>query len=155
MDNATLTKFSLTSDAFQDGQPIPTQFSCDGTDQSPALSWGEPPEGTESFALIVDDPDAPSGTFRHWGAFAIPATTRSSAAGQSIGLQAQTDFGKPGYGGPCPPKGHGVHHYRFKLLALDVPSLGLEPGLEISDLEREAEKHLLGKAELTGTFERR
>jgi len=68
MENATLAKLQLTSDAFADGQPIPTQYSCDGADHSPQLSWGEPPEGTKSFALVMDDPDAPSGTFRHWGA---------------------------------------------------------------------------------------
>src|SRR5438093_1745021 len=77
VENATFTKLSLTSGAFQDGQPIPKQYTCDGANQSPALAWGDPPQGTKSFALVIDDPDAPSGTFRHWGAYDIPASTRS------------------------------------------------------------------------------
>ena len=151
----TLTKLSLSSDAFQNGQPIPSYHTCDGANRSPPLSWGEPPEGTKSFALVVDDPDAPSGTFRHWGAFDIPASTRRVGAGQSIGAQARNDFGNAGYGGPCPPKGHGPHHYHFKLFALDVDRLGLNAEPKVADVEREAEKHALGRAELVGTYERR
>jgi Raf kinase inhibitor-like YbhB/YbcL family protein len=150
-----VTQFTLTSDAFANGQPIPAQYTCDGADQSPPLDWSEPPAGTKSFALIVDDPDAPSRTFRHWGAYDIPAAVRSIPAGQALGTQAVNDFGKPGYGGPCPPKGHGPHHYRFKLLALNVPSLGLHGQVQIGDLEREAENHLVGRGELVGTYERR
>src|SRR5690349_18723131 len=115
VDNATLTKLSLTSDAFRNGQPIPTQYSCDGANHSPALHWDEPPQGTKSFALVIDDPDAPNGTFRHWGAYDIPASARSIAAGQSIGTEVNNDKGTKGYTGPCPPKGNGVHHYHFKL----------------------------------------
>ena len=155
MDNATLAQINLRSNAFQDGNAIPAQFTCDGANQSPALMWDEPPHGTRSFALVVDDPDAPSGTFRHWGMYDIPATTRSVAAGQSVGTEVTNDFGKPGYGGPCPPKGHGPHRYRFKLMALDVDRLGLQPDAKIADIEREAEKHLVGRAQLTGTYERR
>jgi Raf kinase inhibitor-like YbhB/YbcL family protein len=155
VENATLTKLSLTSDAFQDGQLIPTQYTCDGADQSPALSWGEPPQGTKSFALVVDDPDAPSGTFRHWGVFDIPASTRSVDAGQRIGTEVTNDFGKTGYGGPCPPKGHGVHHYHFKLYALDVDRLGLGPNAKIADVEKAAKQHSIGRAELIGTYERK
>ena len=116
-----------------------------------ALQWSEPPAGTRSFALIVDDPDAPGGTFRHWGAYDIPASARS-LGGEFA--QAVNDFGKPGYGGPCPPRGHGPHRYRFKLLALDVDELNLS-GPSIAKLEAEAEKRQLGRAQLTGTFERR
>jgi Raf kinase inhibitor-like YbhB/YbcL family protein len=155
VDNATLTKLDLTSSAFQDGQPIPTQYSCDGADQSPPLSWGEPPPGTKSFALVVDDPDAPSGTFRHWGAFDIPAGTRSIAAGQSVGTQTANGFGKPGYGGPCPPKGHGAHHYHFKLFALDTDRLGVSASASIADVEKAAQQHAIGQAELIGTYERK
>ena len=120
-----LAKLDVTSAAIQDGAPIPARYTCDGDGQSPPLSWGEPPAGTKSFALVVDDPDAPSGSFRHWGVYDIPASTRSLGAGQSIGGQAVNGFGKSGYGGPCPPKGHGPHHYRFKLYALDIARLGL------------------------------
>ena len=149
-----MARFALTSTAFQNGAAIPARFTCDSADQSPPLAWGEPPTGTNSFGLVVDDPDAPGGTFRHWGAYDIPANARSIAAGREAGSHAINDFGKPGYGGPCPPKGHGPHHYRFKLFALDIASLGLQPDVKIGDLEREAEKHVVGRAELTGTYER-
>jgi Raf kinase inhibitor-like YbhB/YbcL family protein len=150
-----VAQFNLTSSAFQNGGAIPTQFTCDGAGQSPPLAWDEPPPGTKSFALIVDDPDAPSGTFHHWGAYDIPAATRSIAAGQSVGVQAVNDSGNAGYKGPCPPPGHGPHHYRFKLYALDVDRLGLATGPKIPDVEKAAQQHLVGRAELTGTYERR
>jgi Raf kinase inhibitor-like YbhB/YbcL family protein len=152
VENATLAKISLTSEAFADGQPIPVQYTCDGADQPPPLSWGEPPSGTKSFALVVDDPDAPSGIFRHWGAYNIPASARSLQAGSFA--EAVNDFGKPGYGGPCPPKGHGPHHYRLKLFALGVDRLDLA-NPKIRDMETEAEKHVIGRADLTGTYERK
>ena len=107
VENATLDKLSLTSDAFRDRQRIPVQYTCDGADQTPLLHWGEPPPGTKSFALVIDDPDAPSGTFRHWGVYDIPGSARAIDAGHPLGREAQNDFGKPGYGGPCPPKGAG------------------------------------------------
>ena len=101
---ADMAAFMLKSEAFADGATLPAQFTCDGEDQSPPLSWSEPPQGTKSFALVVDDPDAPSGTFRHWGAFNIPASTRGLPAGagnETAGdvAQARNDFGRPGYGG--------------------------------------------------------
>jgi Raf kinase inhibitor-like YbhB/YbcL family protein len=154
VDQATLVKFSLTSDAFEDGQPIPKEFTCDGADRSPALTWGEPPRGSKSFALIVDDPDAPSGLFRHWGAYDIPGATRSIGSGQSIGNQAINGFDKAGYGGPCPPPGHGTHHYHFKLYALDVAQLGLPGSPTVEQVEEEARKHAIARGELVGTYER-
>jgi Raf kinase inhibitor-like YbhB/YbcL family protein len=154
VENATLAKLSLISDAFRDGQAIPTQFTCDGANQTPAFSWGEPPSGTKSFAFVVDDPDAPSGTFGHWGVFDIPASARSIGGGQQIGAEVSNDFGKPGYGGPCPPKGHGPHRYRFKLFALDVDRLGLSPNAKVADVQGAVEKHIVSRAELTGTYER-
>ena len=153
-DKATVAGFSLASAAFRPGQPIPTEFTCDGADRSPALSWDEPPQGTRSFALVVDDPDAPSGTFRHWGAYDIPASARSIGAGQTLGTPAINDMGKPGYGGPCPPKGHGSHHYHFKLFALDTGRLDLPSGARIADVEAAASEHQIARAELTGTYER-
>jgi len=143
--------FTLTSSAFNDGKPIPAQFTCDGDDQPPPLEWSGPPAGTRSLTLVVDDPDAPSGTFRHWGAYNISASARtvSSSAAQAI-----NDFGKSGYGAPCPPKGHGLHHYRFRLLALNVDRLNLS-NPKVAELETEAEKHLVGRAQLTGTYERK
>src|SRR5690348_1581275 len=155
VENATLTKLDLTSDAFQNGQPIPVQYTCDGADQTPALHWGEPPPGTRSFALVIDDPDAPSGTFRHWGVFNIPASARSIGGGQKAGTEVTNDFGKSGYGGPCPPKGHGPHHYHFKLFALDVERLGVSPNAKVVDVENAAQKNAIAQGELIGTYERK
>jgi Raf kinase inhibitor-like YbhB/YbcL family protein len=155
VENATPTKLEVTSEAFRDGQAIPQQYSCDGTDQSPPLRWGEPPPGTKSFALVVDDPDAPGGTFRHWGVFDIPAEARSLSAGQAAGAQAVNDFGKTGYGGPCPPKGHGVHHYQFKLFALNVDRLGLDANAKVAEVENAARQRAIGQGKLIGTYERR
>lgn len=155
VDNATLTKLSLTSDAFRHGQPIPVRFTCDGADRSPALRWGDPPPATKSFALVIDDPDAPSGTFRHWGIYDIPGSTRGIAEGERIGKEVANDFGKAGYGGPCPPKGHGPHHYHFKLFALNVDRLNLGSTSKVVDVENEAEKRAIARGELIGTYERR
>ena len=152
VDNATLATLDLTSTVFQNGQAIPAQYSCDGADQPPPLAWGEPPAGTKSFALVVDDPDAPNSTFRHWGAYNIPASARSLAGSFD---EAVNDFGKPGYGGPCPPKGHGPHHYHFKLFALDADRLDLAAGAKVVEVEQQAERHALGRAELIGLYERR
>jgi Raf kinase inhibitor-like YbhB/YbcL family protein len=152
VDNATLATLDLTSTVFQNGQAIPAQYSCDGADQPPPLAWGEPPAGTKSFALVVDDPDAPNSTFRHWGAYNIPASARSLAGSFDV---AVNDFGKPGYGGPCPPEGHGPHHYHFKLFALDADRLDLAAGAKVVEVEQQAERHALGRAELIGLYERR
>jgi Raf kinase inhibitor-like YbhB/YbcL family protein len=154
-DNATIAKLALTSSDIANGQPIDTRYTCDGSDTSPALNWDEPPAGTLSFALVVDDPDAPSGLFRHWGAYDIPADTRGIDADQAIGRQAVNDFGKSGYGGPCPPPGHGPHHYHFKLFALDVDRLELGDGPKVADVESEAKKHALAVGEIVATFERK
>lgn len=155
VDNATLTKIQLTSDAFENGQAIPTQYSCDGAGETPTLHWGDPPAGTKSFALVIDDPDAPSGTFRHWGVFDIPASARSIGGGHKLGTEVTNDFGKAGYGGPCPPKGHGPHHYHFKLFALDIDKLGLSPSSKVADVEKAARPRAIGKGELVGTYERK
>jgi Raf kinase inhibitor-like YbhB/YbcL family protein len=155
VENATLNKFSLSTEAFENGRPIPQQYTCDGADETPSLNWSDPPEGTKSFALVIDDPDAPSGTFRHWGVYDIPASARSIGGGQRVGTEVTNDFGKPGYGGPCPPKGHGTHHYHFKLFALNVDRLDLGPNSKVIDVENEATKHAIAQGELVGTYERR
>lgn len=142
---------ALTSSAFQNGQPIPTQYTCDGTNQTPPLNWSQPPSGTKSFALVVDDPDAPGGTFRHWGVYDISPNARSIAGAR----QATNDKGTLGYTGPCPPPGHGPHHYHFKLFALDVDKLGLPSSAKIVDVENAAAKHAIAQGELIGTYERR
>ena len=155
VENATLAKLSLTSDAFKDGQPIPGRYTCDGAGETPTLHWGEPPAGTRSFALVIDDPDAPGGTFRHWGVFDIPASARSIGGGNHVGTEAVNDFGKRGYGGPCPPRGHAPHHYHFKLFALNVDSLGLGANAKVADVERAARSHTMAEGELIGTYERK
>ena len=144
--------FALSSSAFRDGATIPTQFTCEGSDVPPPLTGSAPPEGTRSFALIMDDPDAPRGTFTHWLAYDIPAggTEVDVAAAKTL----KNSFGRTGYGGPCPPPGHGPHRYFFKLYALGVPSLTLR-GETRQDLEKALETHSLGLAQLMGRYERR
>ena len=153
--NETATRFALASSDIRDGQSIPQAFTCDGSNQSPALNWDEPPPGTKSLAVVMDDPDAPSGTFRHWGAYDIPANARSIPTGSAIGKQAANGFGQSGYGGPCPPKGHGPHRYRFKLYALDVDSLAVPADAKVEQVEAEAQRHQLGLAQLTAVYERK
>jgi Raf kinase inhibitor-like YbhB/YbcL family protein len=150
-----MAELSLSSTAFKNGAPIPVEFTCDGADRSPPLAWGEPPAGTKSFALVIDDPDAPGGTFRHWAAFDIPATVRSLAIGHAIGTQGRNDKGTSGYAGPCPPKGNPAHHYHFRLFALNIEKLGLGASATVKEVEAVAEKKAVGRAELIGTYQRR
>lgn len=155
VENSTHPRLSVTSDAFANGQPIPARFTCDGEDLAPTIHWSDPPDGTRSFALVIDDPDAPSGIFRHWGIFDIPASTRSLGGQQKLGTEARNDFGKPGYGGPCPPRGHGVHHYHFRLFALDKAKLDLSGDAKILDVENAALEHAIARGEIVGTYERK
>lgn len=148
----------LRSSAFPDGTTIPRRFTCDGTDLSPPLDWSDAPETTRSFMLLCDDPDAPAGTWRHWAAYDIPADRAAlveGAAQQGKGFkQAINDFQQPGYGGPCPPRGGGIHRYRFRLLALAVDRLPARREPSCQAVEREANKHLLAEAILIGTYQR-
>jgi len=151
--------FHLTTTAFENGAFIPKKFTCDGPDISPQLAWTEPPPGTKCFALIMDDPDAPSGTWVHWVLYDLPADTRELAEGvpkepELLGgaRQGRNDFGKIGYNGPCPPKG-GPHRYFFKLYALDLRT-NLQVGASKSDLERSMKGHVLAQAEIVGRFRR-
>ncbi|MFQ5861329.1 MAG: YbhB/YbcL family Raf kinase inhibitor-like protein [Dehalococcoidia bacterium] len=151
--------FSLWSEAFDVGKAIPRRYTCDGEDTSPALSWSEAPEGTRAFALIVDDPDAPVGVFTHWVLFNLPTSTQGLPEGvskmerlDSGALQGRNDFGRVGYGGPCPPPGH-THRYRFGLYALDAP-LDLEPGATKQQVLDAMRGHVLGDAQLVGTYRR-
>jgi Raf kinase inhibitor-like YbhB/YbcL family protein len=155
MDKATVAKLTLTSDAFREGEPIPTVYSCDGANHSPAIHWSDPPAATKSFALVIDDPDAPNGTFRHWGVYDIPASARGIGAGQHVGTEVNNDGGKSGYTGPCPPKRNGVHHYHFKLFALGVERLGLGSNAKVADVENAAASHAIARGELIGTYERK
>jgi Raf kinase inhibitor-like YbhB/YbcL family protein len=151
--------FALTSSAFQAGGNIPAQFSCQGADTSPALAWTDPPARTQSFGLIVDDPDAPAGTWVHWVAYDLPANRHGLPEGvpkqeevPGGGRQGLNDFRKVGYGGPCPPPGK-PHRYFFKLYALDA-KLNLKPGATKRALEEAMKGHLLSHAELIGRFGR-
>lgn len=149
----------LTSSAFQDGDPIPRRFTGDGDNISPPLSWTAPPKGTKSFVLLCEDPDAPGGTWHHWAIFDIPGDRRRLAESfprrDLEGLhQAQNDFHRAGYDGPCPPRGHGAHHYHFRLIALSVDHLELRGRPSCADVAAAVDGHTLAVAELTGTYVR-
>ncbi len=150
--------FTLKAQVFTEGTALPSRFTCDGLNLSPQLAWSGAPAGTKSFALIVDDPDAPGGTFVHWVFFDINAKTESLPEGPTaakLGVAGINDFGKSAYGGPCPPKGRGAHRYFFKLNALDVPSLGLPVGATLIQVNQKMTGHVLGTATLMGRYERR
>jgi Raf kinase inhibitor-like YbhB/YbcL family protein len=149
----------MTSADFSAGETIPKKFTCDGPDVSPQLKWDPPPARTQSFALIMDDPDAPAGTWVHWVLYDLPANTLKLPEGvakqeelASDARQGRNDFGKIGYGGPCPPPDK-PHRYFFKLYALDA-KLGLKAGATKADVERAMKGHILGQAELMGTYGR-
>ena len=150
----------LRSSEFRDGDAIPRRFTCDGEDVSPPLQWANAPAGTRSFVLLCDDPDAPMGIWHHWAAYDIPADQRvlaDNAARHPAGTgfaQAINDFRKAGYGGPCPPHRHGIHHYHFRLLALSVDRLPLGAKPSCRDVEREARKHAIAEATLIGLYQR-
>ncbi len=152
--------FVLESKAFADGARIPQRFTCEGDDLSPPLAWSGAPSATQSFALVVSDADAPGGTWYHWAIFDLPAATKALAEGYPRGgadggvRQALSDFRRPGYGGPCPPKGHGTHHYAFHLMALGVPRLDVPARADCRAVERAAARHILAEARLTATYAR-
>jgi len=150
---------TLTSVAFKEGGKIPVKYTCDGQDISPALEWGELPTGTKTFALIVDDPDAPAGIFTHWVIFNIPAASRklpeavpATAQLNDGTLQGKNDMGKLGYGGPCPPPGR-AHRYQFTIYALDK-SLDLKSGASKKELLSAMKGHILAQGQLTGLYQR-
>jgi hypothetical protein len=148
--------FRLFSSAFAQGASIPELHSCQGADISPSLEWMAEPPGTRGYALMVEDPDAPGGVWTHWLLYDIPPGTHTLSQGsRGVGIAGVNDFGKPGYGGPCPPKGHGPHRYFFKLYALDVPTLGLPAGVKAGELARALKGHTLAEAHYMGRFERR
>jgi len=149
---------TITSSAFTQGNPIPARFTCTGINISPPLSWGDPPAGTQSFALIMDDPDAPAGTWVHWVLYNIPTSARGlpenvhpDAQLADGGLQGENSWRKTGYGGPCPPSG--THRYFFKFYALDV-LLDLPSRANASRLSQAMKGHILGYAELMGTYKK-
>jgi Raf kinase inhibitor-like YbhB/YbcL family protein len=144
--------FTLTSPAFRDGETIPVRFTCEGDDEQPPLAWSHPPEGTRSFALVMDDPDAPAGSFTHWLLHDIPAAATAILPGESLGTSLVTSFHRRGYGGPCPPPGHPPHRYVFALHALDVDHLDVH-GTGREALDRALRPHTLAVARLTGSYQ--
>ena len=157
--DGTSASLTLSSPAFAAGASIPAVYSCDGKDQSPPLRWTGAPAGTKSFALIMDDPDAPAGTWVHWLIFNIPAqatglpeAVRPAATLDDGSVQGTNSWRRLGYGGPCPPRGQ--HRYFFKLYALDA-MLSLSSSAGKADLLRAMEGHILAQAELMGVYRRR
>ena len=148
-----MTSFRLSSDAFSDDGEIPARYTCDGDNVSSPLRWAAPPEGTQSLALVMDDPDAPSGTFTHWLAWGLDPRPGGLGEGTSAPMEGVNDFGDRGYAGPCPPPGHGRHRYRFRLHALSA-----DPRPGASDRREEFERAIDGlvraTAELVGGYER-
>jgi Raf kinase inhibitor-like YbhB/YbcL family protein len=146
--------FTLSSPAFRDGQEIPRAFTCQGGDRSPALSWSGTPPAARFLALVLDDPDAPRGTWTHWTWWDLPATVPSLPEGADVGrlgaVQGTTSARATGYHGPCPPSGR--HRYVFTLHALAEP-LRLPAGASVSDLQAALKAKSVGKAQLRGTYQ--
>ena len=152
-------QLQVDSEAFSDGARIPEQYTCDGADVSPPLSWSEPPPGTKSLALIVEDPDAPNGAWTHWVVFNIPPTTRSLPGGitsddtsEALGTQGKNCWHDIGYGGPCPPEGT-EHRYFFRVYALDTV-LDVAAGTGKKPVQQAMEGHILAQGELMGRHSR-
>ncbi len=147
---------TVSSASFATGAAIPKDNTCDGADQSPQLSWTAMPDKTKSIALIVDDPDAPNGTFTHWILWNVKGDTRSLGAGGNGGygggVAGTNDFDKTGYSGPCPPKGK-LHHYHFRIYGLDTMLSSLKPSDKRSELDKALNGHVIAQGELVGTFE--
>jgi Raf kinase inhibitor-like YbhB/YbcL family protein len=153
------SKLQLTSSSFEADSALPAKYTCDGADVSPALTWNEPPAGTQSFALIVDDPDVPKKTVIHWLLYELPAAARALPEGVPTkaklpdgSRQGKNDPGKIGYTGPCPERGGAAHHYFFKLYALDYVT-GLKPKAKDVDVEKAIKGHILAQAELIVRFQ--
>jgi Raf kinase inhibitor-like YbhB/YbcL family protein len=149
----------LASPAFAPGGAIPAQYTCSGADISPPLTWSGVPVGAGSLVLVVEDPEAPSGTFHHWAVFDIPASAHGLTGGYSASRpagdlhQAHNDFGGLGYGGPCPPPGP-AHHYHFRLLAISRPRLDVSASATAQQVVQAAQPYLIQQTELVGTFGR-
>lgn len=148
----------LTSSAFADGAKIPRRFTCDDQDLSPPLAWTNVPNNVRSFVLLCDDPDAPGGTWHHWAVYDIPRDRAMLSEGVAPGdggfKQATNDFGRVGYGGPCPPRGDRPHHYHFRLLALSVDQIRAGKSPSCHEVERQSRRYILAEATLVGIYGR-
>src|SRR5262245_26610125 len=153
-------RMHLSSPAFSDAQRIPRRFTCDGEDLSVPLQWSDVPAETRSLVLLCEDPDAPAGVWHHWAVYDIPPNRTELAEGiggpgATSGLkQAINDFGRTGYGGPCPPHRHGPHRYHFRLLALSVDQLPVRGRPSCQEVERQARTHAIAEATVVGLYER-
>jgi Raf kinase inhibitor-like YbhB/YbcL family protein len=151
---------TITSPAFTAYGSIPTQFSREGDNLSPPIDWHDAPVATQSFVLIVEDPGAPKGTFRHWAAYDIPANSSNLREGAGSVKQGpvlrmgRNDFGNTQYDGPQPPPGHGSHHYHFRLFALGTPKLKIPSDSSAEDVLIAARAECLEEADVVGTFEK-
>lgn len=152
------SEVKLTSTAFKEGEAIPRGYTCDGANVSPPLEWTGVPKIAKTIAIIADDPDAPTGNWVHWVLYNLPAAglglienTPQTETLNGGGAQGKNDFGKIGYGGPCPPSG--THRYFFKFYALDS-ELPLKPGATKADVEKAMEGHTVAQAQLMGTYRR-
>ncbi|MBQ0822829.1 YbhB/YbcL family Raf kinase inhibitor-like protein [Microvirga sp. HBU67558] len=150
---------TITSPAFRNGEVIPVRHTRDGENLSPPLEWRDAPPETKSYVLIVEDPDSPSGTFRHWAMYNVPASEAGLPEGASAqGLRGAGEgvngFRNPRYDGPQPPKGHGPHHYHFRLAALDVPQLEIHASAKVEEIWTRAQPHIIAEAEVVGVYER-
>ncbi len=144
----------LTSPDFEDGSGIPSEHTCDSKGTAPELRWSGVPSRVVELALTCEDPDAPGGTFVHWVAWGIDPAGGVLLPDGGAGIRdGRNGFGELGYGGPCPPPGHGPHHYEFTLYALDA-SVDLEPGATIDDLRSAIDGHIRATATLMGVYER-
>jgi len=152
--------FALTSPDFNPGELIPEHFTCDGRNVSPAFRWTGVPEETRELLLVCEDPDAPGGIFHHWAAYGIPPEwsflhSGFGAESNEPGFrQAINDFGKPGYGGPCPPRGDKPHSYHFRLSALSEPIAEAAPGATCVEIMDAARPNVIGTTELVGLYGR-
>ncbi len=172
MDHPNKLTITLRSPAFSDGERIPKEYTCDGSDRSPALEWSGVPKSAQALALICDDPDAPMGTWSHWVIVHLPPTVTglkeavppardlpassmemaSPPDPKDTAIQGKNDFGKFGYGGPCPPSG--THRYFFRLYALDSPVLGSHPPTNRAELLKAIRGHILAEGQLVGKYAR-
>jgi Raf kinase inhibitor-like YbhB/YbcL family protein len=145
----------LLSNDFSQQERIPQRFTCDGENVSPSLRWTDLPDGTARLALVCEDPDAVRGTFLHWVVWDIDPSATAIEVGRPLrgARHGRNDFGNNSYGGPCPPPGHGVHHYHFTVYALSEP-IELEEGASIRELRTAMSGKVLGEATLVGTYER-
>ena len=152
--------FVMNSPAFADGQQIPARYTRDGENNSPPLEWSGTPAQAQSYVLIIEDPDAPSGTFRHWAVYNIPGDRTGLPEGAGSGMQVEglsqgvNDFGNARYDGPQPPRGHGPHHYHFRLAALNIPRLDVPARAKVVEVWEAARPHIVDETELVGTYER-